>query len=86
LGDLERIRTALLTSGHAARFRQRWRAAFRAHARRCSTVEFACLRAKATDLFEKADRENNAWRATHVTAIARRHAIFQGVRSPFGLR
>ena len=35
------------------------------------------LRTKAADLLEKAHREHNAWRATHIAAIARRDVIFQ---------
>jgi hypothetical protein len=39
------------------------------------------LRTLATNLFEIAHRQNDAWRATHITGVTRRQAIFKPGRS-----
>jgi hypothetical protein len=40
----------------------------------------ARLGAEAADLLEKAYRQHNAWRGTHIRSVPRRHAIFQTLR------
>jgi len=43
------------------------------------------LRAKASDLLEKAHRQHDAWRATHIAGIARCDVIFQAFGRRFVL-